>query len=151
LWRGWIEFTDGLSTLRASHESEQPNRDDLMYWAQGLTHVYLEGALERALHATVETTLGTVPLSIEPNVRPIAVIDPYVVFGQGEQILRGQLHALSHDQLNAVIGQYDLGAPVPAVPRGPTGYVDAVERIITRIKATTLRTRTGREPGAEAR
>ena len=48
LWHGWLEFSDGTTSLRTTQESEQPNRDDLMYWAQGLTYVYLEGALERA-------------------------------------------------------------------------------------------------------
>jgi hypothetical protein len=52
LWEGWIEFlgaTDGTLAIRSPRETEQPNRDDLMYWAQGLTETYLEGALARAL------------------------------------------------------------------------------------------------------
>src|SRR5690242_16908605 len=54
LWEGWIEFlpleADELP-IRTPRETEQPNRDDLMYWAQGLTAVYLDGALSRALKA----------------------------------------------------------------------------------------------------
>ena len=52
LWEGWIEFTamDGSDAhVRTPRETEQPNRADLMYWATGLTQVYLEGALRRAL------------------------------------------------------------------------------------------------------
>jgi hypothetical protein len=133
LWHGWIEFTDGTRTISTSQESEQPNRDDLMYWAQGLTHVYLEGALERALRSRAENFVGMPRL--EPNVEPAAVLDPYAVYRQGEGVLRGQLLALSRSQLNAVIRQYSLGAPVPAVPRGAVDYADAVDRLILRIRA----------------
>ena len=52
LWEGWIEFTPTSGTIdpvRTRRETEQPNRMDLMYWAQGLTQIYLEGALRRAL------------------------------------------------------------------------------------------------------
>jgi len=72
---------------------------------------------------------------VEPNARPVAVLDPFAVFRQGEEILRQQLLALSRDQLNAVIEQYGLGAPVPAVPRGVVGYADAVDALILRIRA----------------
>ena len=51
LWEGFIEFTpdDGGATLATDRETTQPNRTDLEYWATGLTRVYLEGALTRAL------------------------------------------------------------------------------------------------------
>src|SRR5262249_8164192 len=51
LWWGWIEFvpTDGGPALRSSRETTQPNRADAIYWATGLTPVYLEGASERRL------------------------------------------------------------------------------------------------------
>ena len=50
LWEGWIEFvTKSGATLRSPRETTQPNLTDLEYWATGLTPVYLEGALERAL------------------------------------------------------------------------------------------------------
>jgi hypothetical protein len=55
LWEAWIEFvpvTRGR-VLRSSRETTQPNRTDAEYWATGLTPVYLEGALERALHPLV--------------------------------------------------------------------------------------------------
>jgi hypothetical protein len=52
LWEGWLEFVLAGSdeTVLTPRETEQPNLTDLKYWAQGLTSVYLEGALERALH-----------------------------------------------------------------------------------------------------
>jgi hypothetical protein len=51
LWEGWLEFealdpeAGSISSLR---ETTQPNRRDLDYWAQGLSMVYLQGALARA-------------------------------------------------------------------------------------------------------
>ena len=51
LWEGWLEFTrmseDGPS-FTSGRETTQPNRADLDYWAQGLSQVYLQGALARA-------------------------------------------------------------------------------------------------------
>jgi hypothetical protein len=58
LWRGWIEFvaeSDG-TTVRTPGETVQPNRKDLEYWATGLTSVYLEGALARALEPVRSAT-----------------------------------------------------------------------------------------------
>lgn len=51
LWNGWIEFTSERTgqAVRSARETTQPNRSDLLYWAEGLTEVFLEGALERAL------------------------------------------------------------------------------------------------------
>src|SRR5687768_1014810 len=53
LWQGWIEFEPidaPGEVLRSPRETTQPNRTDAIYWATGLSSVYLEGALERALH-----------------------------------------------------------------------------------------------------
>jgi hypothetical protein len=51
LWEAWVEFDpeDGASVLRTSRETTQPKLTDLMYWVGGLTPVYLEGALQRAI------------------------------------------------------------------------------------------------------
>ena len=59
LWQGWVEFipVHGGPTIASGRETTQPNRTDTEYWATGLTPVYLEGALQRALH----------PLRIEPT------------------------------------------------------------------------------------
>ena len=52
LWEGYLEFTprngDG-ATVSTERETEQSNRDAVLYWAEGLTQVYLEGALVRAV------------------------------------------------------------------------------------------------------
>ena len=50
-WHGWIEFWpqgEGLPVCTA-RETTQPDRTCTVYWSTGLTHVYLEGALKRAL------------------------------------------------------------------------------------------------------
>jgi len=51
MWEGWLEFVpdDGSAIAPSQRETTQPNLVDLEYWATGLTPVYLEGALERAL------------------------------------------------------------------------------------------------------
>jgi hypothetical protein len=50
-WEGWIEFAKnaGGEIFRTTRETTQPNLVDMTYWATGLTTVYLEGALDRAL------------------------------------------------------------------------------------------------------
>src|SRR6266566_5970410 len=49
---GWIEFIPigRWTPVRTPRETTQPNRRNAVYWATGLTPVYLEGALDRALH-----------------------------------------------------------------------------------------------------
>ena len=54
-WTAWIEFipVDGGQPLRSPRETTQPNRAGAEYWATGLTPIYLEGALHRALSPAV--------------------------------------------------------------------------------------------------
>jgi hypothetical protein len=54
-WAGYVEFTDIKSNFRfrTEQETSQPNRDALEYWATGLEHVYMEGALTRAICAAL--------------------------------------------------------------------------------------------------
>ena len=53
LWHGWIEFsTDDSDRVTTDRETTQPNRTDTVYWATGLTQIYLEGALIRALEVS---------------------------------------------------------------------------------------------------
>lgn len=50
LYEGFVEFVDsfGVVVFRTDRETTQPNHTDVAYWATGLSHVYLEGALSRA-------------------------------------------------------------------------------------------------------
>ena len=135
LWEGWLEFSD-LDTgavFRSGRETTQPSRADTMYWATGLTRVYLEGALVRALaparrieplRVDVEPAFdGPAPLApaAEGIAAPHAVLDPFEVYAQGERVLRQELSALELDHLRAIIAAYGLeggaGAesPVPEV------------------------------------
>jgi hypothetical protein len=125
LWEGWVEFTpvDGSAALRTERETTQPNREDARYWATGLTHAYLEGALERILKAPPPPPLppaeaGSVfdgPAEPEPRrpamaaaAQPVAVLDPFRVYAEGDALLRGQLGALSGAQLRNIIRAHDL-------------------------------------------
>ena len=69
-WQGWVEFVpiDGGAAVASSRETTQPNRTDTVYWASGLTPIYLEGALQRALHP--------LRLTPEPSLPPPAFIAP---------------------------------------------------------------------------
>lgn len=124
LWESWIEF-DPVShdngPLRTSRESIQPNRDDLMYWAQGLTQTYLEGALNRAVNLSVPRQSSSVPThdldevaaevgSTTKPASPRAVINPFEVWEQGEHILVRQLAALSPARLRDVAVAYGFSA-----------------------------------------
>lgn len=125
LWEGWIEFVapDG-TTLRSPRETEQPNRNALMYWAEGLTVAYLEGALRRALDAPAKpanraaadelTTFDEPSRDIRP--RPShSILDPFATYQQGEGVLRQQLGALSRDHLLTIVESYDLPVTRSAV------------------------------------
>ena len=65
LWEGWIEFEGpGGDVLRSGRETTQPNLTDLEYWAQGLTPVYLQGALRRALEPAREVVTEPLPAPV---------------------------------------------------------------------------------------
>lgn len=119
LWEGWIEFVSPSDTLRTSRETEQPNRDALVYWAEGLTFAYLEGALDRALAPrapTVPTEDSASSIASRPAARRSlgqtahahAILDPFTAYAEGEELLRGQLRALSRDHVVNIIKAYEL-------------------------------------------
>jgi hypothetical protein len=51
-WAGFVEFVPakGDRAVRTGHETTQSNIEGVAYWGTGLEPVYLEGALDRALH-----------------------------------------------------------------------------------------------------
>jgi hypothetical protein len=120
LWQGWIEFepVGGGETLRTTRETTQPNRDHLVYWAEGLTHVYLEGALWRALELQPPSLrprqVDVSPaydrpaedLALRPAAEPISrgrpVLDPFQVYPQGERVLQQELGALDLGHLRDI-------------------------------------------------
>jgi hypothetical protein len=165
LWEGWIEFEPtraGLPVLRTPRETTQPKLSDLRYWAGGLTPVYLEGALERAIEAALgelETDAGDVdpaperptydepapwPTSrvppaprpaFEPAVGPEnAVLDPFSVYREGETLLRERLAALSAAHLRAIVRAHALAGPDDLDPEALDAQ-ELVELIVRRVRA----------------
>lgn len=145
-WEGWIEFeaADGSAVLRSARETTQPNRVDTAYWATGLTPVYLEGALHRALNPAIG-----VPPRIEPapafdgplpagsaqtDPRPDSVLDPFSVYRNGETALRRKLAALADWHLVNIIEAHELSAqPAAALERLSTA--ELIELIVAKARA----------------
>ena len=142
LWQGWVEFTpiDGGPAIRSPRETTQPNRTDTEYWATGLTPVYLEGALQRALP---EPTAAYTPRAGRPAFdEPLpaarhsmvgsreAALDPFSVYAKGEALLRKQLGALSSWHLVNIVLAYDLSdEPIESLNQRSGGYlIDAIIR-----------------------
>jgi catechol 2,3-dioxygenase-like lactoylglutathione lyase family enzyme len=147
LWEAWLEFDpeDGGAVLRTPRETEQPNRRDLEYWATGLTVGYLEGALARARRAglpdlrprTVAAASaheGPAPRRPAPRYAgPHAVLDPFHVYVQGEDILRDELKALNEDHLRNILRAYALADTTdPGVRTKTRG--ELAELIVTSVR-----------------
>lgn len=125
LWEGWVEFVPvgGGPVLRSPRETTQPNRTHAVYWASGLTAIYLDGALMRALNPLVVSpapppeppafdrpapAYDTAPKILLPKTE--SVLDPFSVYEKGEQLLRRQLAALSSRHLVNIIQAYALAS-----------------------------------------
>ena len=120
LWHGWIEFTPlgGGPPIRSPRETTQPNRVDTKYWAAGLTAVYLEGALQRALSVPPTAQPARLERPAFDGPRPTArhsvvrsreaALDPFSVYEKGELLLRKQLGALSDWHLVNIALAYGL-------------------------------------------
>jgi hypothetical protein len=120
-WEGWIELTaegDG-QVVRSQRETTQPSLEAARYWAGGLTHVYLEGALQRALQplppaappprpapAFTRPAPPPGPPTPAPAARP--VLDPFSVYAKGEDLLRQELKALHSRHLRTIARAYRL-------------------------------------------
>ena len=121
LWHGWIEFTsvDDGEVIRSPRETTQPNREDTVYWATGLSLIFLEGSLRRTLNPRVRRVApGPVrptfdepaPDAVEPP-RPVeSILNPFSVYRKGEALLRRQLAALSEWHLINIIQAHGLSA-----------------------------------------
>ncbi len=121
MWEGWVEFVpvDGVGdVLITGVESRQPEREHLVYWASGLSAVYLEGALHRARKPlTVRVAVPEQPVSTAParrvtvkhvSPRPEAILDPFEVGERSLDILRQELTALNRPRLLNIIAAYEL-------------------------------------------
>jgi hypothetical protein len=151
-WQGWIEFVPAdleAEPVRSPRETTQPNHADLTYWATGLTPVYLEGALRRALAPTTISAPSPAkpPVFAEPAPRVTAVeaptgtsvLDPFSVYQKGEGLLRRQLGALSAWHLVNIVREYELAPPEsPGFEHLPAAAL--IDMIVSGVKAELQRT-----------
>jgi hypothetical protein len=120
MWQGWIEFVpvDGGEPLRTTRATTQPNRQDTLYWATGLTPVYLDGALQRVLRPAPRLPTpegrampifdGPAPSDEPARATGGSVLNPFSVYRKGETVLRRQLGALSAWHLVNIIRSHAL-------------------------------------------
>jgi hypothetical protein len=162
-WEGWIEFfpeDDAISAVESGRETTQPNRANLELWAQGLTAVYLEGALDRAI-SLVESPRKRVQSSPESgaftgpahrNTEPIsptnvayrrAILDPFQVYAQGEQILRDELRALSRDHLESIALASEVGGARSSSPVKSLSTPDLIDAIVAEARDNPRRASPG--------
>jgi hypothetical protein len=139
-WEAWIEFipADGGPPVTSPRETTQPNRTAALYWAGGLTAIYLEGALARALNPTngrptgAKRRNGAAPAAANRAVatpaRRAAVLDPFSVYEKGESVLRAELSALAAWHLVNIVTAYQLSedsdATLNALP--PAALIDLI-------------------------
>jgi len=144
-WQGWLEFIPigAGEPIRSSRETTQPNRTDTEYWATGLTYVYLEGSLRRALRRPVRPIAkavepphfdGPAENFIVKGETTESVLDPFSVYRKGEALLRRQLSALAGWHLVNIIRRYELSAEDPAI-LGATEPAELVETIIDGVRS----------------
>lgn len=146
LWEGWLEFLPanaGYEAVRTGRETGQPNRADLVYWAEGLSQVYLDGALDRALAEPVAISSTSPaapafggPRPPDPPVvlppAPRAVLNPFEVYAQGPDLLRRQLDAVSVSHLRAIALAYHM-APAASIDVAPRS--ELTETIMRAVQA----------------
>lgn len=147
MWEGWIEFTaiDGSSeVLVTGVESRQPEHEHLVYWATGLSPVFLEGALQRARHPhTVRVRPVEVPNSAAPRPHPVVpvaipsgpepVLDPFEIGSRSLDVLKQELGALNRPRLLNIIAAYRLN-PAETDLTWMTGH-QLVQFIVTSVEA----------------
>jgi hypothetical protein len=140
LWEGWIEFVpvEGGPILATERETTQPNREDAVYWATGLTYTYIEGALMRLLkplpRLQTRRARSARPAFDRPAGYAHAVLDPFEVFRESDTVLRSQLNALHDDQLRNIIRAYRISS-LDAAQLNLTGRDELIAMIITAAEA----------------
>ena len=148
-WEGWLEFLplDGGIVARTARETTQPNRTDTAYWATGLTGVYLQGALRRALKPVqvVERSFDVRPVYDAPAPeRPLVsvsgarafrahpILNPFLVYEQGEDVLRAELDALDAPRLRDIIRGYSLRGDTAELMR--TSEAELADIIVSSVR-----------------
>lgn len=147
MWQGWIEFVpigDG-EPVRSARETTQPNRLDTEYWATGLTPIFLEGALSRALNPLRRAQARQPePPIFDTPAKPFrsgppageSILDPFSVYRKGESLLRRQLSAMSAWHLVNIVRAYHLSETDPALLQAQPP-AQLVELIVDGVRAGT--------------
>jgi hypothetical protein len=151
MWEGWVEFVPvdpGRRPVRSGRESTQPSRPALLYWATGLSPLYLRGALTRALQPPLERpdrrrpsahfegpAPGVVHVASSP-LFPHPILDPFDVYAQGEEILIRQLDALDMPRLRDIALAYEL---MTAPQAESATRVDLAAAIVNAARANATR------------
>jgi hypothetical protein len=147
LWEGWLEFVpvEGGDVIATGRETTQPNRDDTVYWAGGLTLTYIDGALARILkpapQLATRASVSARPAFNAPPHRPTpgipsdalgghAVLDPFAVYRESDTVLRGQLNALDEGQLRNIVRQYRI-TDMNASQLGELNKAELISMIMT--------------------
>lgn len=150
LWQAWIEFLPVGSgePIRSARETTQPNRADARYWATGLTPVFLEGSLKRALNplhrpAAHEPMPPIFDTPAPPNASIAtgeSVLNPFSVYRKGEPLLRRQLSVMAGWHLINIINAYDLSDAAPARLQAKEP-AELVELIVTAVREASRTTK----------
>ena len=144
MWQGWIEFipVGNGEPVRSGRETTQPNQVDTEYWATGLTPIFLEGSLARALNPIRRSpSRSPEPPIFDTPAGPIrsgppaneSVLDPFSVYRKGEALLRRQLSAMSGWHLVNIITAYNLSDADQALLQAQAP-VELVELIIDAVR-----------------
>ena len=150
-WQGWIEFVPSEGEpVRSARETTQPNRQDTIYWATGLTPVFLEGCLARALKQPFRRLVqpsprphfeGPAPAVVTEEAPEVeSVLDPFSVYRKGEALLRRQLSALAGWHLVNIIRRYGLSREHPAT-LSATEPGRLVELIVDAVRSSPVQSR----------
>lgn len=129
LWDGWIEYSatnSSIDPIRTPRETKQAKRSDLLYWAQGLTQVYLDDALVRALRPPRREYRRPTPRPHFESPAPRPVLNPFDVYLQGERVLRSELSALSTAHLRDIVVGFRLGSAATAASNNREALVTAI-------------------------
>jgi len=143
-WQGWLEFIDLDSgdAVRSPRETTQPNRTDTVYWATGLTPIYLEGALSRALHPPIRPAQRPTATPIFDEPAPDlaletpageSILNPFSVYRKGEALLRRQLGAFSVWHLVNIVRDHRL-SDLPEATLNAMAATDLIELIVATVR-----------------
>lgn len=136
-WEAWLEFAPRGSgpVLRSVRETTQPDLLLLQHWADLLSRIYVQGALERTLNlqkprrfaGTAAPRVGhphfegpsPEPGSKDPPAPDDVAVNPITAYRQGPEHLRERLMALSTYELRLIVRAYrfdrDLGLTVESL------------------------------------